>query len=331
LDRIPTVSVILAVRNGGDDLPRAVETILGQTFADIELIIVNDGSADGTATYLDGIADPRVRVVHQTGAGLAASLNRGIALARGRYVARQDHDDIAAPTRIEKQIRFLENSPDHALVGTRAEIWVGDRPTGRFHDHPTDDSSLRFELLFNNPFVHSSVMMRKAALDEVGPYTTDPARQPPEDYELWSRIARRFRVANLPERLTVYREVTGSVSRTGENPFQEKLALISAENLAVASGCERPGPVHVAMARMVHGLRDNAAPRLDVRSMYDVLESAARHIAADELSADMVARLAKWKRNLRHHIRMQDLAYRGMWVAARRVRDGLRQFGLMSR
>ena len=64
---------------------------------------------------------------------------------------------------------------------------------------------LRFNLLFNNPFVHSSVMMRKSALDQVGGYTTDPARQPPEDYELWSRISRHYRVANLPERLTIYR------------------------------------------------------------------------------------------------------------------------------
>src|SRR5579871_6531806 len=207
----PEVSVVLSVRNGGADLPKAIGSILAQSFTDFELIAINNGSTDGTRSYLDSIADPRLRVFHQADAGLAAALNRGISLARGRYVARQDHDDLADTHRIAKQVQFLDAHPDHALVGTRAEIWIGDTPSGRFHDHPTDDRLLRFDLLFNNPFVHSSVMIRKAALDRVGTYTTDPARQPPEDYELWSRISRHYRVANLAERLTIYREVPSSM------------------------------------------------------------------------------------------------------------------------
>ena len=139
--------------------------------------------------------------------------------------------------------------PGMRLVGTRAEVWIGDNPSGRFHDHPTEDAKLRFALLFNNYFVHSSVMMRKAALDEVGSYTTDRSRQPPEDYELWSRIARRFSVANLPERLTIYREVPASMSRDGIDPFKEKLVLISAENLSAASTGEvKPQRIHLDIA-----------------------------------------------------------------------------------
>ena len=208
----PLVSVVLAVRNGGNDLPKAVETVLAQTFANFELIVVDNGSTDGTSAFLKSIGDPRLRVVYRTEPGLAGSLNEGIANARGRYIARQDHDDWALPTRIAQQVAFLDANPHHALVGTRAEIWVGDSPTGRFHDHPTEDEELRFALLSNNYMVHSSVMMRKTALDEVGGYTTDPSRQPPEDYELWSRIARRFRIANLPERLTMQRFVSNSCS-----------------------------------------------------------------------------------------------------------------------
>ena len=228
----PTVSVVLSVKNGGHDLPKALRTILNQSFADFELIAIDNGSNDGTGDYLDSIVDPRVRIYHQADAGLAAALNRGISLARGQYIARQDHDDLADPSRIAKQVAFLDAHPEHALVGTRAEIWVGDKPSGRFHDHPTQNEILRFDLLFNNPFVHSSVMIRKSALDRVGVYTTDPARQPPEDYELWSRIARQYRVANLAERLTVYREVPSSMSRAGAQPFLEKLVAISSENLA---------------------------------------------------------------------------------------------------
>jgi glycosyltransferase involved in cell wall biosynthesis len=167
-DGAPTVSVVLSVKNGGRDLPRALGTILNQSFTDFELIAINNGSTDATRSYLDSIGDPRVRVFHQEDAGLAGAFHHGISLARGRYIARQDHDDLADPSRIGKQVAFLDAHPDHALVGTRAEIWVGDTPTGRFHDPPTQDTDLRFALLFNNYFVHSSVMVRKTALDEVG-------------------------------------------------------------------------------------------------------------------------------------------------------------------
>src|SRR6476646_2250069 len=136
----PTVSVVLSVRNGGPDLPKALGTILDQSFSDLELIAINNGSTDGTREFLDQVPDPRVRVYHQEDKGLAAALNRGISLARGRYIARQDHDDWALPTRIAQQVTFLDVHPDHALVGTCAEIWIGDQPTGRFHDHPADDA-----------------------------------------------------------------------------------------------------------------------------------------------------------------------------------------------
>ena len=270
-DHIPKVSVVLSVRNGGSDLPLAVDTILNQSFSDFELIAINNGSTDGTREFLDQITDLRVRVYHQEDQGLAAALNRGISLARGRYIARQDHDDLADPSRIAKQVEFLEAHPEHALVGTRAEIWIGDKPSGRFHDHPTEDCELRFALLFNNYFVHSSVMMRKAALDEVGVYTTDRSRQPPEDYELWSRIARRFRVANLPERLTIYREVPTSMSREGVDPFKERLILISAENLAAATigKFRNLGAVQrqdIAL-RLIHGAAERMSQGADIEAM----------------------------------------------------------------
>ena len=92
---VPVVSVVLSVRNGGTDLAKAINSILTQSFADFELIVINNGSTDGTAALLDGLGDPRVRVVHQEDMGFPAALNRGIALARGRYIGRQDHDDLA--------------------------------------------------------------------------------------------------------------------------------------------------------------------------------------------------------------------------------------------
>jgi cellulose synthase/poly-beta-1,6-N-acetylglucosamine synthase-like glycosyltransferase len=287
----PLVSVVLSVHNGAADLPKAVDTILAQTFSNFELIAINNGSTDGTAAVLDGIRDPRVQVIHQEDMGLAAALNRGIALARGRYIARQDHDDWAKPTRLEKQVKFLDANPDCALVGTRAEIWVGDQKTERVHDHPTDNAALQFELLFDNPFVHSSVMVRKSALDTVGGYSTDRARQPPEDYELWSRIARRYRVANLPERLTIYREVPKSLSRTGQNPFQEKLVLISAENLAHATGDMAPLQRHRDVAALIHRAFHAVSANADIEQLCGIVNEAGNRVAASASDADIRERV----------------------------------------
>jgi hypothetical protein len=253
---------------------------------------------------LDGIADPRMRVVHQDNAGLAASLNRGIALARGRYIARQDHDDLARPTRLEKQVAFLECDPGCALIGTRAEIWIGDRPTGRVHDHPTDDAALRFELLFDNRFVHSSVMIRKSALDEVGLYATDPARQPPEDYELWSRLMRRHRIANLPDRLTVYREVPGSLCRSGQDAFPERLVRIAAENLAWAVGDAVPGHVHRDVAALTHRCYGQLSSDVDLEDLCEAVREAGARIHANAPSSDVPQRVAARIRRLRSEFRM---------------------------
>jgi glycosyltransferase involved in cell wall biosynthesis len=328
-DAVPTVSVVLSVRNGGRDLPQAVGTILNQSFTDFELIAINNGSTDGTSAYLDGIADPRVRVFHQADAGLAAALNRGISLARGRYIARQDHDDLANPNRLAKQVEFLEAHSDHALVGTRAEIWVGDVPSGRFHDHPTEDAELRFALLFNNYFVHSSVMMRKAALDEVGVYSTDRSRQPPEDYELWSRIARRFRVANLPARLTIYRELPTSMSRDGAEPFKEKLILISAENLAAATvGAARPQQVHLDIASLIHGAPERTSQTADIEVMCSVLAKAGKTIFGGRsfVAADDPVEL--WSRNLRYHFTIHRYGLRPMAGVVGRAKRALRRLGI---
>lgn len=278
----PYVSVIMPVYNGAADLRRAIDTVLGQSFRDFELIVINDGSTDDSAALLNTVDDPRVRVIHQENMGLAATLNRGMAIAKGELIARQDQDDLSHPERFARQVTYLNDNPECILLGTAAEIWVGDEPTDRAHDHPTEHNLLAFELLFNNPFVHSSVMMRLDAVRSIGGYTTDKLRQPPEDYELWSRLARKGRVANLTDRLLVYREVPQSMSRSGPNPFLDRLVSLSAENLAFANGFVKPTIAMVDVAAMTHSAFHRLSTRPDVFEMTNAIIGAGKGIDAHD-------------------------------------------------
>jgi glycosyltransferase involved in cell wall biosynthesis len=301
----PRVSVIMSVYNGARDAPAAVRSILNQTFRDFELIAIDNGSSkDDSRAVIEALAqdDPRCRVVPlETNIGLAGALNCGIGLARGRYIARQDHDDISHPTRLDQQVQFLDAHPRCGLVGTRAEIWVGDEPTGRNHDHPTDNAELQTDLMINNPFVHSSIMLRRELLETVGAYTRDPARQPPEDFELWSRIARRCEVANLPERLVVYREVAQSMSRDAANPFLDRLLLISSENIAFWSGLKEPERHSRAAAALLHAAYSRVLPDTDIEAVVRTLDRAVDAIEAGNPGSDLSARKAMLRANARHH------------------------------
>lgn len=271
----PAVSVILPVYNGLPYLRQAIETVLTQSFHDFELIVINDGSNDGSQALLETFDDPRMKVVKQKNRGLAATLNVGIAQANGRYVARQDQDDICLPGRLEKQVAFLEAHPAVMLLGSAAEIWEKEQRTNRIMRHPVDSQALKFALLFNNYFIHSSVMLRRSVFDHIGGYSEDKARQPPEDYELWSRIAREFDVANLPDVLLAYREVPNSMSRTGDRPFVKNLVQICAENVAFACGVPVNSPEVLGLANLLHGRYDSVPKGVQLSQMEKLIEAAA--------------------------------------------------------
>lgn len=230
----PKVTVLMPVHNGGTYLSAAIDSILGQTFTEMEFLIVDDGSTDKTPDILTAYAgrDERIRILrNEANLGIVASLNRGLVEARAPLLARMDADDLSLPERLEEQYRFLEDHPSKGLVGTWAEIWEEEHRTGRVHRHPVDETLIRFELLFGNPFVHSSVMMRRAVAREVGGYLA-PRSPYPEDYDLWSRISEKTGVANIPQTLTVYRESDRSICRNDTGRLlAEGVAEISARNI----------------------------------------------------------------------------------------------------
>lgn len=283
----PTISVIMAVKNGGFLVREAITSVLNQTFENFEFIIINDGSTDNTLEVLSEFDDPRIKIVTQENQGLAKSLNRGLQMASGVFIARQDHDDISLPTRFEKQLNFLRLNAGFGLIGTAAEIWSGQGPTGRAHDHPTDPGILAFELIFNNPFVHPSWMFPRGILDKVGSYTTDPLREPPEDYEYVSRVVREFNVANLSERLVIYREIPNSLSselRDGSNfkqrSFNSKLALISTENIAFWNQISFADNRAKLFGSLAHGCVEGFHPNISFADIKGLLLRAVRKIEA---------------------------------------------------
>jgi glycosyltransferase involved in cell wall biosynthesis len=223
----PKISVILPVYNAQSYLRESIESILNQSFEDFELIIINDGSTDDSLSIMESYTDQRIRIINQSNAGLPISLNRAITISKGEYLARQDADDISLPARLAKQLAYLDAHPQCALLGTWAQILVENTPTDRSLSHPHLNGDIQLKLLFFNCFVHSSVMIRKSALETSGLYPEDPEKFPPEDYDLWLRIAKHWDVANLPEILLQYRELPNSISRSKLDMMQERARLMS--------------------------------------------------------------------------------------------------------
>ena len=166
----PRISIVMSVYNGEKYLREAVNSILNQTFKDFEFIIINDGSTDGTREILESYNDPRIILIHKGNMGLTQSLNKGIALAKGKYIARQDADDISLPERLEKQIEFLERNEKVALLGTAIEIIDEIGNYLQTIKPPTDDSSIRKGIKQNNYFCHGSVIFKRQGFFELGGY-----------------------------------------------------------------------------------------------------------------------------------------------------------------
>ena len=200
----------MAVHDGARWLREAVDSILGQTLADLELIVVDDGSTDATADILAGYRDRRLSVVRQSRAGLTRSLNRGLGLATAPLLARLDADDVARPERLARQVAFLDAHPEVAVLGTGCREIGPDGEARGVYAPPADDAAIRRALIRRNPFVHSSVVMRRSAIQAAGGY--DGTVAVAQDYELWLRLSRVARMANLPEPLVLRRLAPGRVS-----------------------------------------------------------------------------------------------------------------------
>ena len=191
------ITVLMPVYNASLYLREAIDSVLGQTFQDFELLIINDGSTDDTPQILASYTDSRVKVTHQNNLKLIDTLNKGLHLAKGEWVARFDADDVCFPERIERQMDFLQKHPDHILVGSDANYMDKE---GNFlflyRNNVYSDDEIRATGFDRCPFVHSSVMYRKDLVIKAGGY--DKGALTFEDHLLWRKLKDFGKMANLP-------------------------------------------------------------------------------------------------------------------------------------
>jgi len=197
------VTVLLPVYNGEQYLKLAIDSILNQTYKNIDLLLIDDGSTDGTIEIIKSYADPRIRLVrNEHNLGLTATFNKGIDLAIGKYVARMDADDIAINTRIEKQVNFLEGHKEVTMVDCVMEVIDKDgNSLKKYNSDIISEKEIRRSLPYNNHLGHSSIMIRANIYKKYKYRKTDA-----EDYDLWLRLANDNHVIHkIDEPLLKYR------------------------------------------------------------------------------------------------------------------------------
>jgi Glycosyl transferase family 2 len=216
-NRAPRVSVIMATYNGDRFVRQGINSILAQTLQDFELIITDDCSTDETGAILDSIGDPRVRVLRNSeNVGVVQSRNRCLAAARGQYVAMLDHDDLSRPTRLAKQVAYLEKHPGTVLLGTAAHTLNNGALAPTRHPRHTSPAIINWLLYVSNPLVCSSIMFRADAVRQLGVFLREEYRYA-DDYDLYHRLMPLGDIARLDEPLTIYRLHASNAFRLHED------------------------------------------------------------------------------------------------------------------
>jgi len=232
----PAVSVVLPFRDAAPTLPDAIESIRTQTLAELECLLVDDGSMDGSSAIARRVAaeDPRFRLL-QAGSGLVGALNLGIEAARADWIARMDADDFSHPRRLERQLAAARATPDVAVVGSlvrcfpAAALRDGMRRYEAWLNSLTTPEQIRNALFVESPLAHPSVLISRAALQAAGGYHDTGG---PEDYDLWLRLLLGpHRACKVAEVLLDWRDSPGRLTRThpcyrAERIFETKLRYV---------------------------------------------------------------------------------------------------------
>jgi glycosyltransferase involved in cell wall biosynthesis len=228
-----TVSVIMPVYNAAPFLRQAIDSILNQSYNDFELILINDGSTDDSEAIIKQYADPRIRYFHQPNAGVAATLNKGIGLATGKYIWRHDADDISLPAKLETEVRFLESHPDYALCAVQVAFMTENgKPAWSFRQPANEYFGgaryIRVEKAHFSPYspiTHGTVLMKTSVARELQGYRNEFITG--EDVDLWLRLIQLHKAAVPGECLSLHRLNKNSATQKHgwKNEFFRNLAL----------------------------------------------------------------------------------------------------------
>jgi glycosyltransferase involved in cell wall biosynthesis len=210
------ISVIMSNFNTNEIyLKQSIQSILKQSFKDIEFIIIDDFSTNNSKLILDNLNDDRVKIIYnEKNLGLAASLNKALQIARGKYIARMDSDDISYPNRLEKQFKYLEDNPTVSLVGSFANKFGNNK--GYNYTIIEEPSEMNVPMFFGNIICHPSVMFRKEALTRNSLKYNENYRTG-QDYELWANLMKTEKFAVIPETLLLYRIHNSQISKEKKN------------------------------------------------------------------------------------------------------------------
>ena len=199
---LPLITVLMPVYNGIKYLGEAIQSILNQTFQNFEFIIIDDGSTDDSVKIIKSYDDNRIRLVeNKNNLGQSETLNKGLSLTRGNYIARMDQDDISMPERLKKQFEFMENNLDIDVCGSWLQLM------GKYDgivELETDSERIKINLLTNQNLAHPAVMIRKDTLVKYD-LNYNPTFTISNDYDLWIRMFEYCSFANLPEPLLKFR------------------------------------------------------------------------------------------------------------------------------
>lgn len=232
------VSLVMGVYNGEEYLKEAIESILGQTYPNLEIIIVNDGSTDSTKNILDDINDKRVKIIHlEKNQGAANALNIGIIQAKGSWIAIQDADDNSYPTRIEEQVKYIVKHPELLGVGTFIECISGSsgisdehlRHVAKSRNSLVSREKIRDIIYWGCPFTHSSVMFSKNVFLKVGGY--NPSLKIAYDHDLWLRLLEIGEMENVPKVLLQYRIHKQSLSHRDDMATVNEIQISSSRGI----------------------------------------------------------------------------------------------------
>lgn len=289
----PRVSVVMSVFNGRPFLGEAVQSILQQSFIDFELILIDDGSDDGSSEDLAAFAqgDGRVRLVNNPeNLGLTRSLNKGVGLASGELIARQDADDISLPHRLRRQVEAMDAEPGLAFLGSGIIEMDAEGRQGVVSLQPSHEAVIKRKMLFENAFFHPTVMWRRQAFKEAGLYYDESLRYA-QDYKLFSRALWQCGGGNLSEPLLKFRAHGGQISKQRVEDQQAVADQVAWDNFKAFGLGSEFAQGEVALLRRL-GIRSAGLSREERRRQWGLWRRLFSRLEADLTSAEQ----EEWRR-----------------------------------